>query len=218
LGCEDERVQAYHLRHRIFCRELKWVPGREDLLETDDYDEYAVSFGVFDRESRLAAYLRLIMPQRPFMLEKEFLPLVGPGHRIRREDDRAEISRLCVAPEARRSRVVSSSGAYGVSMFLFKGVYHWCVDNGIRHLYAVTEEKVYRLFCAKGFPYRLIGEPTRMADGVTAMAVIMDWREFETLNASRRPRMLRWFTQRRSSPARSQWQRHESSSRHRVFA
>ncbi|HEB76261.1 MAG TPA: N-acyl-L-homoserine lactone synthetase, partial [Nitrospirae bacterium] len=47
---------------------MKWVPGREDLLETDDYDEYAVSFGVFDRESRLAAYLRLIMPQRPFML------------------------------------------------------------------------------------------------------------------------------------------------------
>jgi len=215
---DEERIQAYHLRHRIFCRELGWVPGREDLLEIDDYDDYAVFFGVFDSERRLAAYLRLIMPEKPFMLEKEFLSLVGPGHKIERSRDRAEISRLCVAPEARKSRIASGSRTYGISIFLFKGVYHWCIDKGIRYLYAVTEEKVYRLFCAKGFPYRLIGEPTTMADGVTAMAVILDWREFEELNSAKRPQMLEWFSQRRSDAARSQWRRHESWSRHQAFA
>jgi len=191
---EREKIQAYHLRYRIFCQELRWVTEREGLLETDDYDNHAVSFGVLDGKGRLSAYLRLILPEKPFMLEREFLPLVGPEQRIKRESDRAEISRLCVAPEARNAKVGAGAGSYGISMFLFKGVYHWCIKNGIRYLYAVSEEKVYRLFCAKGFPYRLIGSPTTMPDGVTAVAVIMDWREFEGLNAAKRPEMLRWFT------------------------
>ncbi len=103
-------------------------------------------------------------------------------------------------------------------MFLFKGVYFFQAEDGIRDLYAVTEEKVYRLFCAKGFPYKLIGSPKTMPDGVTAMAVIMDWREFEVLSPAKRPEMLRWFTQYQSSVAQLQWQQRESWSQHRAFA
>ncbi|VAX33407.1 hypothetical protein MNBD_NITROSPIRAE03-927 [hydrothermal vent metagenome] len=218
LAYEREEIQAYHLRYRIFCRELRWVSEKEVLLEIDDYDNYAVFFGVLDRENRLLAYLRLIMPEKPFMIEKEFLPLVGPEHKIKRESNRAEISRLCVAPEARNAKVAGNSGTYGISTFLFKGVYHWCIKNGIRYLYAVAEEKVYRLFCAKGFPYRLIGCPKTMPDGVTAMAVIMDWREFEISGSVKRPKMMRWFTQYQSAVAQLQWQQHASWSQHRAFA
>ncbi|MEC4685858.1 MAG: acyl-homoserine-lactone synthase [Nitrospirota bacterium] len=218
LEYEREKIQAHHLRYRIFCQELRWVSESEVLLEIDEYDNHAVFFGVLDRENRLLAYLRLIMSEKPFMLEKEFLSLVGPEHKIRKESNRAEISRLCVAPEARNAKVTGNYGTYGISMFLFKGIYHWCIKNGIRYLYAVTEEKVFRLFCTKGFPYRLIGSPTTMPDGVTAMAVIMDWREFEILSSVKRPEMMRWFTQYQSTVAQLQWQQRASWSQHRVFA
>ncbi len=184
---------------------------REEGLERDDYDAHAMSFGVFDKEERLAAYLRLIMPWKPFMLEREFRSLLSPGREIRRDRLRAEISRLCVAPEARKARLFSEAGSCDISTLLFKGVYQWCRREGIRYLYAVTEKKVYRLFRAKGFPYRPIGEPKVMADGVVAVAVMMDWREFETLNAARRPALLRWFTRYRSTPAQRRWRQPVSS-------
>lgn len=129
------------------------------------------------------------------MLEREFLSLVGIKHEIRKEYDTVEVSRLCVAPEARSNVVSINFGIHRISMLLYKGVYHWCIRNNIRYLYLVVEYKIYRLLKAKGFPCKRIGEPQTMPDGVTAVATIMDWREFESLNTVKRPDMLRWFTQ-----------------------
>lgn len=198
---QEELTEAYRLRHRIFVQELHWVPRQGDALETDDYDDNAVSFGVFDERGRLSAYLRLIMPGRPFMLEREFSSLLDKGHRVRRQGDTSEISRLCVAPESRSDKISGNFGIHTPSMLLFKGVYAWCNKNGIRFLYAVAEDKVYRLFRAKGFPYRLVGGPVAMPDGVKAVAVMMDWREFEEMNRGKRPWMLKWFIRDKSSHA-----------------
>lgn len=63
-----------------------------------------------------------------------------------------------------------------------------------------------------------IGCPKTMPDGVTAMAVIMDWREFEISSSVKRPKMMRWFTQYQSTVAQLQWQQHASWSQHRAFA
>jgi hypothetical protein len=41
-----------------------------------------------------------------------------------------------------------------------------------------------------------------MPDGVVAVAVIMDWKEFETLNTQKRPDMLKWFITDCLSPSR----------------
>lgn len=199
LVAREELEGAYRLRHRVFAQELRWVPQAENSLEVDDYDCNSVSFGVFDEQGRMASYLRLIMPGKPFMLEREFSRLMECG--IRRQMDTAEISRLCVAPEARKDRVRGICGVHTTSMLLFKGVYSWCAGSGIRYLYAVAEEKVYRLFRAKGFPYRVVGGPAAMPDGVRAVAVMMDWREFLEVNGTLRPGMLRWFIQDRSGPA-----------------
>ena len=203
LNHEDEKIQAYCLRHRVFCQELGWVES-ENLLEIDDYDRNAIFFGVFNENSSLLAFLRLILPDHSFMLEREFSMLVDGEYHIRKEMDTVEVSRLCVAEEARNERLVSNSGTYNISMLLYKGVYHWCIKNDIRYLYLVVEYKIYRLLRAKGFPCRLIGQIVTMPDGVLAVAAIMDWREFEALNTSRKPSMMRWFSQYQSSPA--QWQ------------
>ncbi len=215
---ERDKADAYRLRHRIFCNELKWVLHSTNNMESDEYDRNAVFFGVFDEGRNLVSFLRLIMPGRQFMMEKEFLSLVDPGHRIRKEPDTAEISRLCVAPEARHGRHAGNFDVHRISLILFKGVYQWCMLNNIRYLYAVTELKVYRLYCLKGFPYRLIGKPTRMPDGVTVVAVMLDWYEFEAINAVKKPAFLDWFKPARLSRFPQQSQPHVTCLKHSASA
>jgi N-acyl-L-homoserine lactone synthetase len=191
---EIDWEKAGRLRHEIFCNELKWVLHSENGLESDEYDNCAVFFGVFDKNDTLLAFLRLILPGRQFMMEKEFRSLVHQDHIIRKLPDTAEISRLCVAPDA-RTNGGGNFGVHRLSLVLFTAVYQWCLANGIRYLYAVTELKIYRLYCIKGFPYKLIGGPENMPDGVTIVAVMMDWDEFEQSNAVSRPELAAWFRQ-----------------------
>jgi N-acyl amino acid synthase of PEP-CTERM/exosortase system len=220
LRTREEREMAYRLRHRIFCEELGWVSARENLLELDEYDcdRETVSFGVFDSNGDLKAYLRLIPTSRPSMLEDIFSFLIGPGHELRKDSHTAEISRLCVAPEARRDSVAGNFGAHHVSMLLYKGVYNWCLQNGVRSLYLVVEEKVCRLLNAMGFPCELLGEGREMPDGVKAVAALMDWREFEFRNFVKRPALLKWFSQTRSDRYPAQLPRHESGLPHPAFS
>ena len=142
------------------------------------------------KKGRLLAFIRLILPQTTFMLEREFSLLVGAEHKIRKEDDTVEVSRLCIAPEARDYAVSGSFGSQSLSMLLYKGVYHWCDRWNIRHLYLVVEQKIYRLLHLKGFPCKIIGKPITMPDGVIAVAATMDWREFKILNEIKRPQIL----------------------------
>lgn len=217
LITEEEKIQAYHLRHRIFAQELGWVPQSENALETDSYDDYAIPFGVFDGDRGMLAHIRLILAGYPFMIEKDFKLLVSSEHVIRREFDTGETSRICVAPEARPGMVSGNFGIHRISMFLYKGVYHWCLKNNIRYIYTVVEHKVWRLLRAAGFPCKLIGEPQVMPDGAKACAVIMDWREFETLNAEKRPDMLKWFIQYQSALAEKQQKQPEVCLQHQAF-
>jgi len=189
-----EKIQAYYLRHRIFCQELAWVQPSADYLEIDRYDKNAVFFGVFDKFShKLLAFLRLIIPEGVFMLEQEFSLLVEPNYIIRKKSDTVEVSRLCVAPEARDKKIIGSFGIYNISMFLYKGVYQWCIKNHVRYLYLVVEHKIYRLLRIRGFPCKMIGKPIQMDNGVVTVAAIMDWREFETLNTQKQPEIIKWF-------------------------
>ena len=217
LITEEEKIQAYHLRHRIFAQELGWVPQSENGLEMDGYDDYAIPFGVFDWDNRMLAYIRLISAGYPFMIENEFKSLISSEHIIHQGENVVEISRICIAPEARPGMVSGNFGIHRISLFLYKGVYHWCLRNNIQYIYAVVENKVWRLLRAAGFPCKLIGEPQIMPDGAKACAVIMDWREFETLNAEKRPDMLRWFIQYQSILAEKQQKQPEVCLQHQAF-
>ena len=191
-------VKAYKLRHQIFAEQLRWVPRTKSNLEIDDYDSGSIHFGAFiDRE--LVAYLRLIIPENQFMLENEFIDLIGQGHTIRKFHDTAEVSRLCISQRGRTHRSISTPyGTFDIVMLLYKSIYTWCNMNGVRYLYAVIAQELFRLIRAKGFPCDPIGPFTDMPGGVTAVAVIMDWRDFEERNASKR--QLVWFS--RNQPDR----------------
>jgi N-acyl-L-homoserine lactone synthetase len=85
-------------------------------------------------------------------------------------------------------------------MLLYKGLYQWCIKNDKRHLYAVTEMKIYKLLCSIGFPCKLIGDLSKMPDGIVAVAFIIDLREWETIQITKRPKMLKWFSSTEAHP------------------
>lgn len=193
LHAEEELVQAHRLRHLVFAEQLHWVPCTENGLEYDPYDAFAVHFGVLDDRGKLLAYVRLITADRPFMIEKEFLVVLGEDHPIRKEEDTCELTRFCVTPEARNIRIACRDGESDVVMLLFKGVYAWCCERDIRFIYGITDRTIHKFLNIKGFPYRIIGAPKVMPDGVVARAIFLDWREFEHLNAVKRPGLLEWY-------------------------
>jgi acyl homoserine lactone synthase len=170
------------------------VPRSETLLEIDDYDRHTSFIGVFDRAGSLVAFMRLTLPGTPYMIEKEFSSLIGPWHALRRERDTTEASRSCVAAEARKLFVRGSFGPHRLSMLVYKGVYHWCRRNGVRYVYIVIEEKLYRMLRAKGFESHLTGAPVTMPDGCVIMGAVIDWTEFVALNLVKRPDFAKWFT------------------------
>lgn len=213
----DTMVSAYRLRHQVFCEELRWVPWSDDGLERDVYDAHAEHFGVYKQGSVLS-YLRLVSPNYRYMLEKEFSSLVGPDHAIRKNSDTREVSRLCVRSNERSTKIKTEIGSVGVSMLLYRSVYQWCVAREVRYLYLVVEYKVLRLLKIFGFPCELIGEPTRMPDGVVAAAAIMDWRDFEEKNLWKRPELVHWFSRSQEYQDVSPLQLPVSGSRHPAFS
>lgn len=106
---------------------------------------------------------------------------------------KAILSRLCVAPKSRKGKFAGNFGMHYTSMLLFKGIYQWCLKNHARHLYAVTEHKIYKLLCLRGLPCNLIGDPYVMPDGVTAVAFKIDLRVWETKHMPKSPTLLNWF-------------------------
>jgi acyl homoserine lactone synthase len=200
FSSDDGIEDAFKLRHKIFAEQLRWVQETASRLERDRYDDYSVHFGVYEDDA-LLAYLRVVKPGCPYMIDKEFVSLVGPDHEVRRAMDACEISRLCVSPEARRLMTTDNSWCDSIQMILHKSLYHWCNMHGIRYLYFVVERKVYRMMRFSGIVCKPIGDPLVMPDGVEAIAVILDLREFDAYNERKNPRMYQWFSQYQPIPS-----------------
>ena len=98
LEREEELRQANHLRHSVFAEKLKWVPERKDQLESDVYDTCSTSIGLFSARGQHLGIGRITRAPFPFMLESEFSTCLVGSHRLRKESDPAEITRLAVDP------------------------------------------------------------------------------------------------------------------------
>src|SRR6266566_1733563 len=85
IECENDRLKAFRLRHRIFSEMLGWVPANPSGLEIDRYDHSAKMVGLFSDTGEIAGLVRLVTSDQPYMLETEFADLLVPGHRLRKE-------------------------------------------------------------------------------------------------------------------------------------
>lgn len=197
LETPEDHLQAYRLRHAIYCRALAWVKGRPDGLERDDYEEGSTSIGVFTEDNRLIGLVRLIPSERPFMLEREFLALVGPDHGIRKQADTVEVTRLATRRTPRSQRP-----SVPVSCLLYKGIYHWSCCHGVRYLYLVVETPYLRTLSRWGFPCSVVGQPRVLDRGRPCVAALLDWNVFRALALEHPSPFTSWLMDgHQSSPA-----------------
>lgn len=191
LTAHEEMEQGFRLRHEVFSEELKWAPISGDGKEVDSYDNSFASYlGVFDaRQGLLLGYARLINAPRPFMIDREFANLTSDEQRIEKSKDMAEITRLCVQKKGRKADYILR-----VSNLLYKGIYHWSLDMGVRHLVMVVDKRYYRLLRLTGFPVKLVGNFIDMPDSVQAAVIRLDWQEFDKLAAEKKPEFFEWIS------------------------
>ena len=188
--CEKNELQeAYRLRHKVFSQNLQWVPPSEDELEIDPYDALATSVGLISGSGKLLGMFRLLSTQGPFMLEKEFRSVLLPGCSLRKAPDTVEITRLTVDPGLNEKGLSSR-----MMLVLFKGVYQWSIGNDIRYLYMVVEKRFLRVLRAIGFPCEPISPPKSLPPaGAFSLAAILDWNQFRSESARKRPEFLHWM-------------------------
>ena len=188
LESEEELWQAYHLRHRVFAEKLRWVPETNDQLESDIYDAWSTSIGLFSNQ-QLLGMVRMTPAPFPFMLESEFSGCLVGSHRVRKELDTAEITRLAVDP------TITDRGLSAKLMrTIFKGMYHWTLANNIRYTYLVVESRLLRVVQRIGWPCHAIGAPVALPPAdVLSVGALLDLDEFRSAAASMRPEMLKWL-------------------------
>ncbi len=185
--------QVYALRHKIFAEELKWIERKDDGMDIDEYDQGAISFGVFNLKDRLLGSFRIIPHDQPFMLENDFLFLINQNHELRKQADTIEISRFCIDNHSRFDQVISPFGASKTSLLLYKLLYQWCCLQSVRYSYAVVEKKFLRRLNLSFLPFKAIDEPKVMKDKIEAVAVIIDWKEFQYYIKRNSIELLQWF-------------------------
>jgi len=190
LESEEELRQAYHLRHRVFAERLKWVPERNGQIESDVYDAWSTSIGLFSSQLQLLGMVRMTPAPLPFMLESEFSGCLVGSHHVRKELDTAEITRLAVDPT-----ITDRGLSVKVMRTLIKGSYQWCLANDVRYTYVVVENRLIRALRLMGWPCRQIGEPVALPPAdVLSIAALIDLDEFRANATLERPDILEWFS------------------------
>lgn len=190
IETNEEMVQAYQLRHRVFAERLKWVPERADCLEADAYDAWSTSIGVFNDKNDLLGLVRMTHAPVPFMLESEFSACLVGQHQVRKEIDTAEITRLAVDPE-----IADRGLSARLMKTIFKGMYQWCLQHEVRYTYMVVEHRLLKIVQRMGWPCRPIGEPVALPPAdVLSIGGLLDLDEFRLQAASARPSMLEWLS------------------------
>jgi len=192
LRAHEEMDQGFRLRHKVFSEELRWAPVASDGKEVDRYDSFASYLGVFEASNGLLlGYARLICSPKPFMIDKEFAGLTTEDQRIRKSPDMAEITRLCVRKKGRKAEHLIRA-----SNLLYKGIYHWSLNMGIRHLVMVVDRRYYRLLRLTGIPVRMAGNFIVMPDSVQAAVIRLDLDEFRAVAIDKSPKFYYWVTTR----------------------
>lgn len=212
----DHRVQdsayqrALELRYQVYCIECNFLSPDDypEGIETDAHDKDAAHFYAFDRHDELVGYVRLVRPdpQRQFPIQSHCE--VSAGNPLPRPSEAAEISRLMVRSDYRRRRGDRLSGvtakqnnaafvgerrqeAPQVLLSLYRQMYAYSCENGIRFWYAAMERPLARSLLRLNFAFKQIGSETDYYGPVTPY--LADLRELERQVGKRRPELLQWL-------------------------
>jgi N-acyl amino acid synthase of PEP-CTERM/exosortase system len=170
---------SYSLRYQVYCVERGFLQASDypDRLESDEFDEHSLHFGVCNTAGEMVATARLVAGQAGFPMQRH----CGLFDEIERDitgKKVVEISRLSVSRNYRRRK---NDGFYGLESLaglngqapkgenterrsgenavfcLYKSIYQVSKRTGITHWLAAMEKALHRLLLMYGFPFRPIG-------------------------------------------------------------
>ncbi len=190
LSAEEEQLQAYRLRYKVYTEALRWVQASGDDREMDPYDAWATPLGVFSDTGQLVGFSRVLMAPDPFMLEAEFSSCLTHKHEIRKSSDTAEITRLTVDPGLGEKGLSSR-----VLLAVIKGLYQLLIARDVRYCYMVIEKRFLRVLRVLGFPCQPISEGVALPPaGVVSVAALLDLAQFRAEASATHPAFLQWIT------------------------
>lgn len=203
---------AYELRYNVYCIERRFLNANDypDGCESDAFDDDAAHFVAHNLSGELVGYVRLVPPdandELPF--EHHCAPL--PGHVRPPRDQCSEISRLMVRQDYRRRRGDSLAGSPGfdsgleaspwlerrshsprILLTLYRQMYHYSLEHGIRYWYAAMERSLARSLQRLDFGFRRVGDEADYFGPVSAY--LADLRELEARLARVQPDLLDWM-------------------------
>ena len=214
------RTNIFALRYDVYCLECKFLDANDypDGIETDEYDGRSVHFTAHSLVGELVGSLRLVHAAAsesfPFELHCE-APFEGAV--LPPRDQCGEVSRLVVRRTYRR-RVGDSlagipqaflsddspglptwrlpgerrSNSPELLLGLYRQMYQYSLECGIRYWYAAMERSLARALSRLQFVFVPIGKEVDYYGPVTPY--LADLRELESRLNERAPDLLAWFS------------------------
>lgn len=180
-------TELMRFRHQVFREQLRWVPESQDGLDRDEYDPFSDNYAVF-RQNRVVGSVRMTPGHCPFMIEREFQPLLPSGWELEKSARSAEITRFAVGTDANGRRHEVAAG------LLYYSLYQWAMAHQVRLMYFVVEPPFFRHIKRMGFPAFAIGKAQPLDGGVMSQAAYLDWDRAD-------PAFIRWLRSVIAAPA-----------------
>lgn len=152
---DSEKEVAYRLRHRIFAEDFGWISASQNRLDIDIYDDFSVMLGSYDKNTSVVqSLIRITRGPHRFMSDDIFSECFGL-HKIRREYDSIDVTRLSL--NTHNGHVTKST--LKSMKLLFHGLNIWCAYHGVRFIYMVTSESLFRYIVHIGWTFEIMGPP-----------------------------------------------------------
>ncbi len=157
---EDLQKEAFKIRHKVYCSELKYEESRDTGLEEDEFDSYSTHMVIYSRSHKsYVGCARLVhgrhngvMRSMPFehhcgdQIDHKILNSIkNSGHEY------AEVSRLAIEKNFRASKASKdknarlarkkSNNAFAL-LSLYLGIQAAAKQQGIRYLFAIVEPRL----------------------------------------------------------------------------
>lgn len=160
---EEEILECYRLRYRVFVEEFKYEVENPFLLEKDDFDKKATHYIVIHRETKLAAGTVRFIESSP---DDNLIPYCIQMFDNENLMDTFEVSRFSISPLFRR-RLNEQVSEIGSCIFteedirshplillgLISAVYHHRNFKNYNSFHAIMQERLIRLLKLYGIEW-----------------------------------------------------------------
>ena len=210
-GAGEALQQTFQLRYLVYCIERGFLAEADypQQSESDEFDAYSEHFSAYGRDEEIAGSVRLVRYSEKLGYPFQSHCPVFPGVTLPPPEQAEEISRLVVSKTYRRRRednwigvnendvepppdIAAKRGGHPIIVLgLYRAMFQYSRENGIRYWYAAMERSLARLLGRYGFDFTPIGPQVDYYGPVTVY--MADLRALEEKVSVADPALFKWF-------------------------